>query len=143
MKRKQDERHLARKLALATLFCSSENNNQQDCFKVSLENLELEKGEWDEDLAKDIMDGTIEHQNEIDKKIEDYAPQWPIEKIFKIDLIILRMALYELIYKENTPNKVVVDEAIELAKEFGNETSGKFINGVLGTFIEEESAEEE
>ena len=68
----------------------------------------------------------------INKIIVDSAPTWPIEKINKIDLAILHLAIYELI-NEDTPPKVVIDEAVELAKEYGSESTGPFVNGVLGT----------
>ncbi len=72
---------------------------------------------------------------ELDNKIQTAAPEWPIEKISKIDLSILRLATYELVISRKEPPKVVIDEAIELAKEFGNENSPKFVNGVLGTIL--------
>jgi transcription antitermination protein NusB len=71
----------------------------------------------------------------IDEKIHIAAPEWPIEKIAKIDLAILRLAVYELTVDKKEPSKVVIDEAIELAKEFGNPNSPQFINGVLGTIF--------
>lgn len=70
----------------------------------------------------------------IDKKIQKSAQEWPLEKIAKIDLAILRLAVSELTEKKEPP-KVVIDEAVELAKEFGNEKSAKFVNGVLGTIL--------
>jgi transcription antitermination protein NusB len=72
---------------------------------------------------------------QIDKLISVAAPEWPIDKISKIDLAILRLALYELQITGNTPPKVIIDEAVELAKEFGGENSPSFVNGVLGTVI--------
>ncbi len=72
---------------------------------------------------------------DIDKRIEIAAPEWPIEKIAKIDLAVLRLAIWELVYDAKEPPKVIIDEAVELAKSFGNEHSAKFINGVLGTII--------
>lgn len=77
----------------------------------------------------------VGHLTDIDKKIEVAAPEWPVDKIAKIDLAILRLALFELIVEKKEPPKVVIDEAIELAKEYGNEHSSKFINGVLGTVL--------
>lgn len=71
-------------------------------------------------------------QKEIDKEIQEAAPQWPLEKLNRIDLAVLRLAVYELQYTPNPP-KVVIDEAVELAKEFGSENSPSFVNGVLGT----------
>ena len=75
----------------------------------------------------------------IDQNIENSAPQWPIDKVNKIDLAILRLAVSELM-EEGTPPKVVIDEAVELAKEFGAESSPSFINGVLGTIFNEKGA---
>ena len=71
----------------------------------------------------------------IDKRIEESAPEWPLPKIAKIDVAILRLAAYELIIETKEPPKVIIDEAVELAKEFGNENSPKFVNGVLGTIL--------
>jgi N utilization substance protein B len=73
---------------------------------------------------------------QIDAKIRKAAPAWPLEKLNKIDLAILRLAIYELENKK-TPPKVVIDEAVELAKEFGSENSPSFVNGVLGTIYKE------
>lgn len=75
------------------------------------------------------------HKNEIDEKIKNAATEFPIEKINKIDLAILRLAIYELTIEKKEPEKVIIDEAIELAKEFGNDTSPSFVNGVLGKII--------
>lgn len=71
----------------------------------------------------------------IDPYIQQSAPEWPLEKIARTDLAILRLACYELIKEQETPTKVVIDEAVELAKAFGNPTSPGFINGVLGTIV--------
>ncbi|OGG30735.1 transcription antitermination factor NusB [Candidatus Gottesmanbacteria bacterium RIFCSPLOWO2_01_FULL_49_10] len=77
------------------------------------------------------------HLKDIDLYIQAAAPEWPIDKIAKIDLAILRLALYELLVEKKEPPKVIIDEAVELAKEFGNENSQKFVNGVLGTILKE------
>jgi transcription antitermination protein NusB len=74
----------------------------------------------------------------IDKQIQKAAPEWPLEKIAKIDLAILRLATYELTIKKTEPPKVVIDEAVELAKSYGNDNSAKFVNGVLGSILKEE-----
>lgn len=78
----------------------------------------------------------IPHLTTIDAAITACAPEWPIDKIAKIDLAILRLAIYEITENKETPVKVVIDEAIELAKSFGNPNSPKFVNGVLGTIIQ-------
>lgn len=72
---------------------------------------------------------------ELDTAIQTAAPEWPVSKIAKIDLAILRLAAYELLVQKSQPPKVVIDEAIELAKEFGGDNSPKFVNGVLGTIL--------
>lgn len=79
---------------------------------------------------------TVKHLNDIDKKIAKSAPEWPIDKIAKIDLAILRLSVYELTVERKNPPKVIIDEAVELAKEFGNEHSAKFINGALGSILQ-------
>ena len=77
----------------------------------------------------------IEKQDFIDKSIEKSAPEFPIDKINKVDLAILRLAVYELLIVKKQPPKVIIDEAVELAKEYGGETSPAFINGVLGNIV--------
>lgn len=77
----------------------------------------------------------VPHVDVIDKQIAASAPEWPVDKIAKIDLAILRLAVYELTIANLEPPKVIIDEAIELAKEFGNEHSSQFVNGVLGTVL--------
>ena len=72
---------------------------------------------------------------EIDRKIQAAAPEWPIDKISKIDLAVLRLAVWELLFEAKEPPKVIIDEAVELSKSYGNEHSGKFVNGVLGTIV--------
>ena len=81
------------------------------------------------------LDTILTHIEEIDKTIEDYAPRYPIDKIAKIDLAILRLSIYEIMFEKKNPVKVVIDEAIILAKEFGTEKSYAFINGVLGAVL--------
>ncbi len=71
----------------------------------------------------------------IDDLIQNAAPEWPVDKISKIDLAILRLAVYELAVVRSEPPKVVIDEAVELAKEYGNQSSSSFVNGVLGTIV--------
>ena len=79
---------------------------------------------------------------QIDETIKKYAPQWSIDQMKLVDLQILRIAIYEGFLAKITPPKVAIDEAIEIAKEFGGESSGKFVNGVLGAIYEEVKANE-
>lgn len=80
---------------------------------------------------------TIYKITQIDELIKKAATKWPIDKINKIDLAILRLAIWEMIFYKKTPYKVVIDEAVELAKEYGSNNSPSFVNGVLGTVYEE------
>jgi N utilization substance protein B len=87
----------------------------------------------------DLVKGTLEHIAEIDAIIEKAAPQWPIDQIAMVDRNVLRLGLFELIWgdREAVPPKVAINEAIELAKSFGGDSSGRFVNGVLGTVYKE------
>jgi len=100
---------------------------------------EFGPGLEDKDFVWQLVNGVISKLSEIDKIIEKAAPEWPIEQITIVDRNVLRIGLYELLYgnKEEVPPKVAINEAIELAKTFGGESSGKFINGVLGTVFKE------
>lgn len=135
MKSKTDPRHSARKLALSSIFCwlFSETNNDE-CLLLA-QDLLLEP-EADAELTATIIEGVKQHNDEIDSIIQNCAPEWPLDKISKVDLVILRVAIYELMHSKAAPQKVAIDEAVELAKEFGNDTSPKFVNGVLGTVVE-------
>lgn len=79
----------------------------------------------------------ISKKDIVDNEIKKSAPEFPIEKINKVDLAILRLAFYELMIEKNQPTKVIIDEAIELAKEYGGEKSPSFINGALGRFVKD------
>ena len=87
----------------------------------------------------ELVNGVVKHLPKINKIIEKAAPEWPISQIPIVDRNILRIGLYELLYsdKEEVPPKVAINEAIELAKSFSGKTSGKFVNGVLGTVFKE------
>lgn len=129
-----DPRHKARQIALASLFSLSfENATKNNVFDHSLEVFGPEG--YDQNLAKAIYDGVLENGATIDKIISASAPTWPIEQIDRVDLICLRIAVFELYFSKNIPYKVAINEAIELAKEFSGEKSGKFVNGVLGTVV--------
>jgi len=86
------------------------------------------------ELAKMVLD----NKYQIDKIIEEAAPEFPIDKINKVDLAILRLAIYELKVSNNEPPKVIIDEAIELAKEYGGDSSPSFVNGALGKVVKDE-----
>lgn len=86
-------------------------------------------------LIHELTAGVTAHLDELDQLITSAAPEWPRDQIAKIDIGILRLAAFELGYTK-TPEKVIIDEAVELAKEFGGDTSSKFVNGVLGTLVQ-------
>lgn len=88
-------------------------------------------------LAKEV----ITHLPELDKLITESASQWPLTQINRIDLSILRLAVYELMVARSEPVKVIIDEAVELAKEFGSQSSPAFVNGVLGNILKKEANE--
>lgn len=111
MKTAKDPRHQLRRDAVEILFAES-FTKQKNTNKLSVD--------------------VLKQKNTLDKKIEKAAPSWPAEKLNKVDLAVLRLAIYEL-NNTDTPPKVVIDEAVELAKEYGAENSPSFINGVLGT----------
>ncbi len=87
------------------------------------------------DFARALVFGVLEHRKQLDAFIQKNAPQWPIEQMAIIDRNILRIALFELYVDRTTPMKVVINEAVELAKMFGSESSHRFVNGVLGSFV--------
>lgn len=86
----------------------------------------------DEGFAESIIHGVMDHADEIDSAITKYAPEWPLEQITIVDRNVLRIGVYELTYCRDIPPKVAINEAIEVAKGFGGESSGRFVNGVLG-----------
>lgn len=100
---------------------------------------EFGPGLEDKEFPKRLVEGVLAHLDTIDKIIEKAAPEWPIEQINIIDRNILRLGLYELLYanRDEVPPKVAINEAIELAKSFGGESSSRFVNGVLGTVYRE------
>lgn len=82
-----------------------------------------------------VASEVIKNSTIIDQNITESAPEWPLERINKIDLAILRLAIFELLIQKKEPPKVIIDEAVELSKEFGSESSASFVNGVLGNIL--------
>lgn len=106
---------------------------ESDMTEIKLRNIENYHEDVDTSFIDQVIAGVKEKQKEIDEKIVVSAPEWPLEQISTIDKTILRMAIYELLFSEDAPPKVIINEAVELGKTFGGENSSKFINGVLGT----------
>jgi N utilization substance protein B len=134
MKEEFDPRHTARCVALQTLFEWSFNSSDLDEI-IERDVLELEARSIDRELTKFLVKGVTDNLDTIDEIIRSSAPEWPLPQIAKIDLAVLRIAIFELYIARSVPPKVAIDEAIELGKQYGGENSGKFINGVLGTVV--------
>jgi N utilization substance protein B len=90
-------------------------------------------------FMREVVRGVLGHRQELDEMISAYAPEWPIEQMAIIDRNILRMALFEFLIDGGTPPKVAINEAVELAKRFGSDSSQRFVNGVLGTLLNEKA----
>ena len=114
MKNPLDPRHLRRKVLVEELF----------------------KGDFYPQKIDTEAQKILEQKERLDKEIEKAAPEFPIDKINKVDLAILRLAFYEILFIKKAPAKVIIDEAIELAKEYGGESSSAFVNGALDHFVE-------
>ena len=135
-------RHLARSIAMQTLFEWDFHGKKEGSLPEIMERNKKEFGpglEEEYEFIGRLVAGSIEHLPKIDKILEKAAPEWPIEQITAVDRAVLRLGLYELLFGEHdeVPPKVAINEAIELAKSFGGESSGKFVNGVLGTVYRE------
>ena len=129
-------RQLGRSIALQSLYEWDFSGRVGDLHAIVLRNLhEFGAGFSEENFLWGIVDGVCKHEAAIDATIEKSAPEWPLAQIAIVDRNALRIGLYELLYasKEEVPPKVAINEAIELAKNYGGPNSGKFVNGVLGT----------
>jgi N utilization substance protein B len=129
-------RHLARTIAMQTLYEWDFNGKKGNLHELA-EHMIADQGPGLDDPAFvfAILDGIEANRVEIDAHITSTAPEWPLEQITIIDRNILRIGIYELLFAKEVPPKVAINEAVELAKHFGGESSGKFINGVLGTLF--------
>jgi len=134
-------RHLSRSIVMQSLYeWDFKGKNPDQLEQVIERNIkEYGPGLEDAEFIWKLIKGVIKHSPQIDKIIEKSAPEWPLEQITIIDRNVLRIGLYELLFgdRQEVPPKVAINEAIELAKTFGGESSGKFINGVLGTVYRE------
>jgi len=134
-------RHIARSIVLQSLYELDFRKDKNLEIKPILEKNIKEFGEGiDElDFMNKLAEGTLKHRPQIDKIIEESAPEWPLEQITIVDRNVLRIGIYELLFgnKKEVPPKVAINEAIELAKNYGGESSGRFVNGVLGTIYRE------
>lgn len=138
-------RHLGRIVALQTLYehdfrteCGDEHI---DTVGVTARNIERYRETIeDKDFIEALVIGVLDRVAQLDELLHPLAPEWPISQIARMDRVILRMGLFELLCFADVPPKVVINEAVELAKAFGGDNSGKFINGVLGTALKQKEA---
>ena len=132
-------RHLARSIAMQALFEWDFREQPTDILPLIIDRdlKEFGPGLDETEFAKKIIEDVQKNKKDIDELISQYAPQWPIEQITIIDRNILRIGIYELKFNNEVPPKVAINEAIELAKNFGGPASGRFINGVLGAIYKD------
>ena len=133
-------RHLGRIVALQTLyeydFRIEAGDQRFDLDEVLTRNIErYDKTLEDTAFIKTLVNGVVKSAQQLDSELQPVAPDWPIDQIARMDRIVLRIGLWELQHEADVPPKVVINEAVELAKAFGGENSSRFVNGVLGTLL--------
>jgi len=133
-------RHLGRIIALQTLyeveFREESGDKTVDLSEVLARNISrYQKAVDDKSFIERLVLGVSKEETKLDDVLRPVAPEWPIEQIARMDRVVLRIGLYELLYEKDVPPKVVINESVELAKSFGGDNSSKFINGVLGTVL--------
>jgi transcription antitermination protein NusB len=141
-------RHLGRIIALQTLFEQDFRRSASDVTfdleTVLARNIERYQATVDDkDFIIELVHGVAKLETKLDKELQPIAPEWPIDQIARMDRVVLRMGLYELKFGKDIPPKVVINEAVELAKAFGSDNSSKFVNGVLGTVLRQITGETE
>ncbi|MGE5392469.1 MAG: transcription antitermination factor NusB [Candidatus Saccharibacteria bacterium] len=136
-------RHLSRTVAMQSLYEWDFNDKTRPLQEIAEHNVhQFAPGLEDPAFIYDLIKGVETHIPEIDEIIKKTAPEWPLEQITVVDRNILRLGIYELLFAKEVPPKVAINEAVELGKAFGGESSGKFINGVLGTLYKQLPEEE-
>lgn len=129
-------RKLAREETMKLLFQMEINNDYSD----DVMELYINENEFtydEEEYIRDAIEMIRINLNDIDKSIQKYIKGWKIHRLAKVDLSVLRIAVYELTYRKDIPIEVAINEAIEISKKYSTEESSKFINGVLGSFVRE------
>jgi len=132
-------RHLSRTIAMQSLFLwdfrGKNKNDVKEILSGVFKNFAPEFN--DQGFSENIIKGVMKKLEAIDVYITKYATEWPLDQITIVDRNILRIGVYELIFNDEIPAKVAINEAIEIAKTFGGESSGKFVNGVLGAIYKD------
>lgn len=139
-------RHLGRIVALQTIYefvfradCGDTSNELAAILDRNI--LRYSETIDDKDFIVELVNGVVDSRQTLDDELQPLAPEWPLDQISRIDHVVMWMGLYELIHHNDVPPKVVINEAVELAKSFGSDSSSKFVNGVLGTAYRARSGE--
>ena len=136
-------RHLSRTIAMQSLFEWDFNNQAGDLKEIINTHLrEFSEAPEDSGFVFELTEGVAKNLPSIDEIITKHAPEWPMDQIPVVDRNVLRLGVYELMFLKQVPPKVAINEAVELGKTFGGESSGKFVNGVLGTIYKEMGLED-
>lgn len=129
------KRHILRALVMQTMFAWEFRGGDAEAI-LSYNLVNGGHGMEDQSFAMKLLEKVLHHREELQEKIKEYAPEWPWEKIAPVDRAILELGTCELLFDPEIPNLVAINEAIELGKEFGTESSSKFINGVLSSIYD-------
>jgi transcription antitermination protein NusB len=132
-------RHLARTIAMQTLFLWDFHGCRELDYAAAIKSNydNFAPNMTDHSFTEKLVAGVIANQEQIDSNIIRYATEWPLEQITLVDRNILRVGVYELLFDADIPAKVAINEAIEIAKQFGGDSSGRFVNGVLGAIFKD------
>lgn len=138
-------RHLARTIAMQSLFLwdfkGKKNEDIDKTIKGVFSNFAPRFN--DQGFVRNLIEGVINNLEEIDSYIVKYATEWPLDQITIVDRNVLRIGVFEMIFNDDIPEKVAINEAIEIAKAFGSDASGKFVNGVLGAIYKDIQEQEQ
>ena len=129
------KRHILRSIVVQTVFAWEFHGGDPEAI-LSYNLVNGAKGDEDQSFALPLLQNIVKNQKELKSTIQKFAPEWPWEKIAGVDRAILELSVAELLYDKTVPALVAINEGIELAKEFGNESSSKFVNGVLSSLYE-------
>ena len=135
-------RIIAREATMKLLYQMEVNSDySEETIKVFFENNDLSDDE--KDYAEHVIEGVLNNLDTIDENIEKYTKEWKINRLAKVDLAVLRIAIYEMLFRKDIPIEVCINEAIEICKKYSTDESSRFINGVLGSFVRLRSKENE
>ena len=139
MRRREQREHIFKLLFMTEFNSEEEMNEQLALYFDSLEEL----AEKDQEYMREKYNHVLEHLDEIDALLNETSKGWKTKRMSRVDLTALRLAVYELKFDKNVPTGVAINEAVELAKNFGGDTSGSFVNGILGKIAKDEDAKVE